>query len=161
MLQNNEQGADGVMYVALTPELEKDAGKYFQNCSTFCTNSQVTNTDVQKKLWEASCKATGWSDSINTSKPKIAPTRKNTPAIVITKDSGAESISSAKSKTTKDDLERDDDSENDNDNRKRQSVTSTSSSETGPNKIQVKISDKATGLSSPTDTGEAIPPSVG
>ncbi|ODM89778.1 Short-chain dehydrogenase TIC 32, chloroplastic [Orchesella cincta] len=111
MFKNCEKGADGVLYVALSPDVEKDGGKYFQNCSTFFQNSQVDNIDVQKALWEASCKATGWKDSMN-AKPKVSPNRKNTPAIVITKDSGAESISSAKSKATKDDLERESETEN-------------------------------------------------
>ncbi|CAL8093509.1 unnamed protein product [Orchesella dallaii] len=106
LFKNCEQGADGILYVALSPDVENDGGgKYFQNCSTFFQNSQVNNTEVQKAVWEASCKATGWKDSMN-SKPKTSPNRKNTPAIVITKDSGAESISSAKSKVNKDDLER-------------------------------------------------------
>lgn len=161
--------------MAITPDIENDAGKYFQNCSTFCTNSQVTNTDVQKKLWEASCKATGWTDSINTAKPKVAPNRKNTPAIVITKDSGTESISSVKSKMTKDDLEKEED--NGNGNNARQSVSSTTSStasedaksNAAPNKIQVKISEKSgVEVSSTTASNgngvanaETIPTSVG
>lgn len=103
-LQSNEQGADCVLYVALSPDVEKDAGKYFQNCRTYCTNSQVTNTTVHKKLSEASCKATGWQDTLSTgNRARSSPSRKNAPAIVITSD-GAESTS-RKGKVTKDDLE--------------------------------------------------------
>lgn len=124
--------------MALSPDVENDGGKYFQNCSKFRTNSQVNNKEVQQSLWVASCKATGWEDTFSsTIKPKGSPVRKM-PSIVITKDNGNES----KNKVTKDDLEKEGDRDN-------------------GNKINVKVNENSAGSSSGADAANSIPTAVG
>lgn len=80
--QSSEKGADGVLYVALSPDIQQDAGKYFQYCKPYPTNSQVKNREAQEKLWKASCEATGCNVTLsNNGKSTIPSTEVNLSSI--------------------------------------------------------------------------------
>jgi len=61
LLQTPKQGADNSIYVALSQELEGTGGRYFVNCHSTQSSDESYREDVQKRLWEISCKLTGVS----------------------------------------------------------------------------------------------------
>lgn len=62
LLQTPKQGADNSLYVALSPELEGTSGKYFVNCLPVKSSEETYQEDLQRRLWEVSCKLTDIQD---------------------------------------------------------------------------------------------------
>jgi len=59
-----EKGAETSLFLAASPRVDGETGKYFQNCTATSTNSLSHNQDVTQKLWEVSLKLTGLTDDI-------------------------------------------------------------------------------------------------
>ncbi|XP_021960642.1 retinol dehydrogenase 12 [Folsomia candida] len=54
ILQTTEDGANTIIYTALSPKLEGIGGVYIANCEIVPPNQQVENVHVQQQLWERS-----------------------------------------------------------------------------------------------------------
>ncbi|XP_035682564.1 dehydrogenase/reductase SDR family member on chromosome X-like [Branchiostoma floridae] len=50
------QGADTILYAAMSPDLEGIGGHYLDNCQSVPSCDQSYNKDLQKRLWEESCR---------------------------------------------------------------------------------------------------------
>jgi len=57
--QSPKQGADPVVYVAVSPKAERQKSLFFGNSKPMSVPSEVTNKDIQKRLWNLSCNLTG------------------------------------------------------------------------------------------------------
>lgn len=57
--KNAEQGAETMIYLATSPEVEGVNGKYFDNCKQKRTNEFSYNEAAQRQLWEHSEAVTG------------------------------------------------------------------------------------------------------
>lgn len=55
VLQSESEGADRVLFTALSPDVEEFNGNYFENCRVSKPISLVRNRDTQEKLWDISC----------------------------------------------------------------------------------------------------------
>jgi dehydrogenase/reductase SDR family protein X len=55
MFKSEAQGADRVLFTALSTEAEDLNGNYFENCRIVKPIKLVRNRDTQQKLWEISC----------------------------------------------------------------------------------------------------------
>lgn len=55
MFKSEEQGAQRVLYSALSPQMEELSGNYFENLKVVKPIALVRNRDTQQKLWEISC----------------------------------------------------------------------------------------------------------
>ncbi|CAI9726066.1 Hypothetical predicted protein [Octopus vulgaris] len=54
-----EQGADTVLHVALSPDLEKQSGGYYENCER-ATSSKLSNSmQLQQAIWHTTCSVLG------------------------------------------------------------------------------------------------------
>ncbi|XP_014767443.1 uncharacterized protein LOC106884525 [Octopus bimaculoides] len=54
-----EQGADTVLHVALSPDLEKQSGGYYENCEK-ATSSKLSNSmQLQQAIWHTTCSVLG------------------------------------------------------------------------------------------------------
>lgn len=58
LLKTPEQGADPVVYTALSQELHGFGGKMISNCLIHPTNPQAEDSAIQLKTWEMSCNVT-------------------------------------------------------------------------------------------------------
>ncbi|XP_021960751.1 retinol dehydrogenase 12 [Folsomia candida] len=54
IFQTTEDGANTIIYTALSPKLEGIGGVYIANCEIVPPNQQVENVHVQQQLWERS-----------------------------------------------------------------------------------------------------------
>jgi len=54
-----EQGADSVVYAALSPEIENEGGRFYANSKSYMPNSKVFDASLQRKLWDVSCELCG------------------------------------------------------------------------------------------------------
>jgi NAD(P)-dependent dehydrogenase (short-subunit alcohol dehydrogenase family) len=54
-----EQGADTIVYLASSPEVEGITGKYWDKRKPIRSNTQSYNEADQRRLWEASAKIAG------------------------------------------------------------------------------------------------------
>ena len=54
-MQSEEQGAQRVVYSALSPQMEDLSGNYFENCKVVKPIALVRNRETQQNLWEMSC----------------------------------------------------------------------------------------------------------
>ncbi|OXA42832.1 Dehydrogenase/reductase SDR family member on chromosome X [Folsomia candida] len=57
-----EQGADGVLYAAISSKFEGEGGHFFSNCKISSVNKLATKSSVAQKLWDLSCRMTSWED---------------------------------------------------------------------------------------------------
>lgn len=55
------QGAATTMYAAVSPQLDKEGGKYYADCNLEPTNHPCLSAipDIAQRLWQASVKLTG------------------------------------------------------------------------------------------------------
>ncbi|CAH1267158.1 DHRSX [Branchiostoma lanceolatum] len=51
-----QQGADTILYAAMSPDLEGVGGRYLDNCQEVPSSDQSYDKDLQKRLWEESCR---------------------------------------------------------------------------------------------------------
>jgi NAD(P)-dependent dehydrogenase (short-subunit alcohol dehydrogenase family) len=58
-MRSPEQGADTVIYLASSPDVEGMTGKYLSDRKTIVASGQVYDEDLRKRLWEASGELTG------------------------------------------------------------------------------------------------------
>lgn len=63
-VQTPEQGADGVMFVAVSPTVNQDGGTFYANCKSQPVNPLALNREVQEKLYELSVKLCNESHNI-------------------------------------------------------------------------------------------------
>lgn len=54
LFQDAEQGADTVLFAALSPEVEGQSGCYYDNAETVDSASLTYNADFQNELWSKS-----------------------------------------------------------------------------------------------------------
>ena len=54
-MQTEEQGAQRVVYAALSPQADDLSGNYFENSKVVKPIALVRNRETQEKLWEKSC----------------------------------------------------------------------------------------------------------
>ncbi|GAB1598296.1 hypothetical protein Ahia01_000106500 [Argonauta hians] len=54
-----EQGADTVLHVALSPDLEKQSGGYYENCTKVKSSVLSHSMQVQQAIWHTSCSVLG------------------------------------------------------------------------------------------------------
>jgi len=66
--QPPEQGADCVVFVAMSPELETDGGEYFMNCKKYTPNPLVRDPSIQQRLWTQSQSLVGLKSVLNKNK---------------------------------------------------------------------------------------------
>ncbi|XP_078684463.1 polyprenol dehydrogenase-like [Branchiostoma floridae x Branchiostoma belcheri] len=50
------QGADTILYAAMSPDLEGIGGRYLDNCQEVPSSDQSYDRDLQRRLWEESCR---------------------------------------------------------------------------------------------------------
>jgi len=55
MFKSEPQGADRVLFTALSTEVENLNGNYFADCRVEKPNAFTRNRDNQQKLWDISC----------------------------------------------------------------------------------------------------------
>lgn len=60
--KTTEEGADTIVYLALSPEVEGVTGKYFQNRRTLDTSRISYNEETARRLWQVSLEMTGLHD---------------------------------------------------------------------------------------------------
>ena len=53
-MKSEEQGAQRVIFAALSPQMEDLSGNYFENSKVVKPIALVRNRDTQQKLWELS-----------------------------------------------------------------------------------------------------------
>jgi len=58
------QGAQTSVYIAASPDVEGQTGKYYAKCQEQTTNSMSHDQDLIQKLWDLSLKLTGLTDDI-------------------------------------------------------------------------------------------------
>lgn len=49
------QGADTVLYVALSPDLEKQSGGYYENCQKATSSKKSQSFQLQQAIWHTTC----------------------------------------------------------------------------------------------------------
>jgi len=54
MFKTPEQGADGIMYVAVSQQVNPDGGTFYANCTQHAMNPLAFNRDVQDRLYNIS-----------------------------------------------------------------------------------------------------------
>ena len=56
--QTVEQGAEGILFTALSSKIENLGGNFFNNCSVNVIPKAGRNSESQKELWDLSCEMT-------------------------------------------------------------------------------------------------------
>ncbi|XP_078601244.1 polyprenol dehydrogenase-like [Branchiostoma floridae x Branchiostoma japonicum] len=56
LTKTTKQGADTILYAAMSPDLEGIGGRYLDNCQSVQSSDQSYDKDLQKRLWEESCR---------------------------------------------------------------------------------------------------------
>eukprot|EP00058_Branchiostoma_floridae_P023733 XP_002609223.1 hypothetical protein BRAFLDRAFT_90676 [Branchiostoma floridae] len=56
LTKTTKQGADTILYAAMSPDLEGIGGRYLDNCQSVPSSDQSYDKDLQKRLWEESCR---------------------------------------------------------------------------------------------------------
>ncbi len=56
-----EKGAQTIIYLATSPEVEGVSGKYFSDCKETSPSAQAKDANIARQLWDASLKMTGLS----------------------------------------------------------------------------------------------------
>jgi len=57
-LKTTEDGAHGIIYAALAPELEELGGVFLDNCELTEPNTQMKDFTLMKRLWDKSVELT-------------------------------------------------------------------------------------------------------
>jgi len=58
------QGAETIIYLASSPEVQVVSGKYFDNCKPVASSPELQDPAIAKRLWEESAKLTGLATTI-------------------------------------------------------------------------------------------------
>lgn len=58
-LKTPEQGAQTTIYCSVNPDLAKDSGLYYDNCTEKIPSKRAQNMEDAKRLWDVSLKMVG------------------------------------------------------------------------------------------------------
>lgn len=64
-MQTPEQGADGIMYVAISERVNQDGGSFYANCSPNPVNPVALSREVQEELYKMSRNICGIANTTN------------------------------------------------------------------------------------------------